>query len=473
MSSGPVRVFLPQAAMAVAVLAALFVAGVSLAALQYLDGYAERLLAAREATIAEEELKLLQGVFADEGVDGLIKAVARRAAQPSDHLGIVAIADNRGQMLVGNVDWPPGLAIDGKWRPISTGGDPDATVTGYARAVRLADGTRVLVGRNFASMHALRSSLSEAMLAALASLLLVMAGLGISLNRYVLNRIDMISATTRRISAQNLAERIPLGTSDTAFDHLSATINGMLDRNQSHIEQMRLMTDAISHDLRLPLQRVRSALGHAMQSPDAETIKAGIVKAIDDADDALQTFNALLDIARADAGVGKDTFAAVALDRIVCDVCELFEPLAEEKAQSLTVGVQPVLVWGQAMLLKQVIGNLIDNAIKYTPANGRISVHLSIPAPGSVALVIEDTGPGIKAADQARAALRFGRLDRDRTTDGKGLGLAIAAAFVRLHDGTLRFEDAAPGLRVVVSLPVPASMPAETQSELMLETGSR
>jgi hypothetical protein len=138
MSRSPLRSFLPFPAMAVAIGAALFLAGVSVAAFQYVDGYAERLLADREATIAEEELKLLGDVYKDEGLDGLIKAVARRAAQPSDNLGIVAIADWQGKILVGNVDWPPSLAMDGKWRPISTGGDSDVTVAGFHQPMRVA-----------------------------------------------------------------------------------------------------------------------------------------------------------------------------------------------------------------------------------------------------------------------------------------------------------------------------------------------
>lgn len=469
MNRKTIRSFLPYPAMALAIGAALFVAGVSVAAFQYVDEYAERLLAQREATIAEEDLKLLRDVFKDEGLDGLIKAVARRAAQPSDNLGIVAIADRYGKVLVGNVDWPPHLKFDGKWRRITTGGDSDDTVTGYARAIILPDDTRVLVGRNFAFTTSLRTSLSNAMLAALAALLSVTLGLGVWLNRYVLTRIDAIAAATRRISMNNLAERIPVGTSDTEFDHLGATLNSMLDRNQSHIEQMRLMTDAISHDLRLPLQRVRSALNTSMQSSDPDKIKAGIVQAIDDADDALHTFNGLLDIARAEAGVGKDAFCAVDLTALVEEVAELFEPVAEEKGQSLSITTQPLHVWGQSMLLKQMFGNLLDNAIKYTPDNGRISVKLTRDGASMACLTIEDTGPGIHVSDQDRASQRFGRLDRDSKTDGKGLGLAIATAFVRLHDGNVRLEDANPGLRVVVTIPELKTDISKTQSELMLE----
>ena len=470
MSRKPIRFFLPFSAMAVALGAALVVMGVSIAAFVFVDQYAEGLLAEREEIIAEEELKLLQDVYEDEGLEGLINAVVRRAAQPSDNLGIVAVADATGKVLVGNVEWPDKTILDGKWRRIATTGDAEDEVTGYARAVQMQDGARVLVGRNFAFSKSLRSSLSEAMIVALGVLLSVTLGLGIWLNRYVLSRIDAIASTTRRISKNNLVERIPVGPSNTEFDHLGATLNSMLDRNQSQVEQMRLMTDAISHDLRLPLQRVRSTLTASLESSSPERLKAGMVLAINDADDALQTFNALLDIARAEAGVGKDVFGPVDLAALVTDVAELFEPVAEEKGQTFSVSTQSAEVWGQSMLLKQAFGNLLHNAIKFTPHGGKITIRLFQEASAHVSLSIEDSGPGIPAAALALAFQRFGRLQRDNKTEGKGLGLAIAAAFVKLHDGKLRFEDAGPGLRVVVTLPQLISTKVKTQSNLMQST---
>ncbi|MEQ1755501.1 MAG: HAMP domain-containing sensor histidine kinase [Micropepsaceae bacterium] len=467
MSRKNIRVFIPASAVLFASAAALFVVGVSVAAFEYVDDHAERLLAQREATIAEEELKLLEDVYQDEGRDGVIRAVARRAALPSDNLGIVAIADQQGNILVGNVDWPKSLKIDGKWRGISTVSDSEEPVNGYARAITLGDGTRVLVGRNFAYSETLRASLSNAMFAALAVLLAATLGLGIWLNRYVLTRIDAIASTTRRISMNNLSERIPVGTANTEFEHLGVTLNEMLDRNQALIEQMRLMTDAISHDLRLPLQRVRSNLNMAMESSEPDKLKAGITQAIEDADAALDTFNSLLDIARAEAGVGKEAFAAVEISSLIADVVELFEPLAEEKEQKLEVCVTPANVWGQSMLLKQMFGNLLHNAIKYTPTHGKISVRLAREEPGKICLVVEDNGPGVPEVDRGQVAQPFGRLSRDQGSEGKGLGLALAAAFAKLHDGNVRLSDANPGLRVTVTLPEFVEQALKTQSELI------
>ena len=243
--------------------------------------------------------------------------------------------------------------------------------------------------------------------------------------------------------------------------------------NQALIEQMRLMTDAISHDLRLPLQRVRSNLTAAMESPDADRLKTGIVQAIEDADAALDTFNALLDIARAEAGVGREAFAPVELSALISDVVELFEPLAEEKQQLLAVSLVPVTVWGQSMLLKQMFGNLLHNAIKYTPKQGKIEVRLTREAPDQVCITVTDNGPGVPDADRGQVAQRFGRLSRDHASDGKGLGLALASAFAKLHDGNVRLGTADPGLIVTVTLPEFSGSGSKTQSELMSSTDQR
>ena len=446
------RSFLPNWALVVAMGAAVLVAGVSIGAFEYADYRAERLLAAREATIAEEELKLLEDLYQEEGHNGLIRAVSRRAALPSDNLGMVAIVDQGGALLVGNVVWPSGLSADKQWRPISTTARSGEMISGFARAIALPDGTRVLVGRNFSANRQFRSSLSEAMIAALATLFAVSLGVGIALNRYVLSRIDTIAKTTSRISRDNLAERIPVSAANTEFDHLSKVLNSMLDRNEVHIAQTRVMTDAIAHDLRIPLQRMRSGLRDASTIADPVKQRVAIEQAIGDADAALSTFNALLAMARAEAGIGKDTFQDVDLARLISDVAELFEPLAEEKGQKLEVITLPLFVHAQAVLLKQATGNLLQNAIKYTQPGGTIVIRLA-QVNAKIQLIVEDNGPGIPEAERGHVVQPFGRLARDKNAEGNGLGLALAAAFAKLHDGALRLESANPGLRATIELP--------------------
>ena len=310
----------------------------------------------------------------------------------------------------------------------------------------------MLVGRNFSANQQFRAHLSDSLLSALALLLVVSLGAGFALNIYVLLRIDAIARTAHRISRDNLAERMPVGASSTEFDRLCEALNLMLDRNEAHVAQMRTMTDAISHDLRIPLQKMKSGLRVAATVVDHGQQQQAIEQAISDADSALSTFDALLAMARAEAGIGRDSFLETDLCRLISDVAELFEPLAEAKGQHLSVILLPLTVPALSVLLKQAVGNLVQNAIKYTPPGGRIVIRLA-ESDNRIQLTVEDNGPGIPEADLERAILPFGRLARDRDSEGSGLGLALAASFAKLHGGILRLEDANPGLRAIIEIP--------------------
>jgi signal transduction histidine kinase len=447
------RFFLSNVAVFTAVATVLVVVGVSVGAFLYIDREAEQMLTERDAVIADEELKLLEAIDNEDGRIGLVRAIARRAALASDKLGIVAVTDQRGNLLAGNVGWPKGLTADRQWHRISATTPSGETVNGFAMAIVLPDGTRMLVGRDLAPIGRFRTSLSDSMIAALAAILIASLGVGIALNRIVLSRIATIGNTARRVSGAALAERIPLGAGDTAFDRLAVTLNDMLDRNEAHISQIRTMTDAIAHDLRIPLQRMRSGLRDAAILTDRTEQQQAIELAIADADEALGTFNALLAIARAEAGVGRENFEPVDLAALVNDIVEFFGPLAEEKGQQMEVSTLPLSVQGIALILKHALGNLIQNAIKYTPPAGKIVVRM-VEVGGRVQLIVEDNGPGIPDAERSHAVQPFGRLARDKDADGSGLGLALVAAFAKLHDGALRLEDASPGLRAIFEIPL-------------------
>lgn len=446
------RFFLSGQPLAIAVATVSVVVAVSAGAFFYVDNRAERLLSAREATIAEEDLKLLEDLFEEEGRAGLVRAVARRAALPSDNLGIVAVVDELGTNLAGNVEWPGDLRADRTWRPISTTAGSGETVDGFAIAITLADGARVLAGRDFSADRKFRASLSEAMIVALAALLIASLAVALGLNRLILSRIDAIAGAANRVGRDNLAERIPVGAERSEFDRLAQVLNFMLDRNETHLAQMRTMTDAIAHDLRVPLQRIKAGLRSSASVADPSRQQQAIEAAITDADDALRTFDALLAMARAEAGIGKDVFELVDLARLMNDIAELFGPLAEDKGQRLEVVTLPLFARGQTLLLKQAVGNLVQNAIKYAPPAGTITLRMAAHD-RKVLLIVEDNGPGIPEADRAHAIQPFGRLTRDRHIEGSGLGLALAAAFASLHDGALRLDDAHPGLLATLELP--------------------
>ena len=451
--NGSRRLFVSGRALLLAGFGLAFVAGCSIAAFLYFESRVDAILTARQAVIVDSEIRLLQLLDREEGRQALIRTIARRLLLPNDDFAIHALIDAQGNYIAGDVDWPDGIVADGKWRPIETNArKKGADVNGFGRALTLHDGAKILVGRDHSAQLSVQSALIEALLTALIVLIVVATALGIFLNRLVLTRIDAIAATARRIIAGNVHERIAVRGQDSEFDRLSDVLNTMLDANEEHIEQMRLVTDAIAHDLRLPLQRVKADIERASVSDDAAVRQQAYARANAEMDDALSTFNALLDITRAEAGIGREDFEDVDLADIARDLVELFEPVAEDKSQTLALEVTPVKVRGQATLLRQALGNLIQNAIKYAPDGATISVRVN-SANGRASLSVEDNGAGIPAHERESALRPFGRLARDSATDGKGLGLALVAACAKLHKGKLALESAAPGLRAVIDLP--------------------
>lgn len=451
MSQGQ-RLFLSRRDILVLAAAIMLVAAASLLAFLYLDSRFESILRARQSAVVDSEVRYFQLIEREEGREALVRAVARRADIANDDLPLHALIDAEGNYLAGDVDWPSGIVADGQWRPIETNRRSDGTrITGHGRAVQLADGARVLVGRDRSAQRSVQSALGEAMMLALVVLLAVASVLVVALNRRVLHHIDAIVSTARRITAGQISQRIPVSPSADEFGQLRGTLNEMLDRNELHIRQMQLVTDAIAHDLRLPLQRVKADLERARQADGDAVRETMLDRAEGEIDEALATFNALIEITRAESGIGRESFEDVDIARLVEDVVELFEPVAEDKEQVLTHSASPLVVKGQGVLIRQALGNLLQNAIKYCPRGARIDVCANADT-AHVLIRVTDNGPGVPG-DMVDDVLRpFGRLARDAHAQGKGLGLALVQACAKMHGGFLRLEDAGPGLRATLGL---------------------
>ncbi len=259
------------------------------------------------------------------------------------------------------------------------------------------------------------------------------------------------------MAAGNLDQRLPIAGSGDEFDRLAGAFNGMLDRIQALMSGMRIATDSISHDVRRPLTRLRANLernltdGAALPPAQAETMGA----ALEDIDATVLILDNLLKIARAEGGVMGETWAEVDVAVIAEDAAELYAPLAEENGIELRLELAPLPLTGEPQLLAQAVTNLIDNAMKFAPQpDGVITIRTGVRATGMTTdgqsggfIEVRDNGPGIPAADRARATDRFVRLDDgSRATEGSGLGLSLVRAVAHMHGGQIELTDAAPGL---------------------------
>lgn len=425
-------------------------------------GYMDRQL---DATIAAETQGLAEQ-YRRGGLRGLTSLIQERVARDPTGAGVYLLVDKNLKPLVGNLDrWPGGFPDADGWvhfRLRERGPDRSEEHAARAQVFRLKGDLRLMVGRDIRDLEAIRGLILDALTWGLA----LTAGLallgGWLMTSRVVRRIEAINQTSRDIMEGDLSRRIPLGGSGDDFDQLADGLNRMLARIESLMTGVRQVSDNIAHDLRTPLTRLRtklellrtelnSALG------DTHPTSAAVEEIIADADVMLGTFNALLRIARIEYGSQRAGFAEVDLVPLAEDVAELYEPVAAEKEQTLQVDVPgSALVFGDRDLLFQALGNLVDNAVKYTPEGGQVTMRIR-SLPDTIAMEVADSGPGVPEELRDEVFRRFFRADHSRSTPGSGLGLSLVQAVIQLHGATIELGDNGPGLRVTVRLPRPRS----------------
>lgn len=318
-------------------------------------------------------------------------------------------------------------------------------------ATVLPNGQRLLVGRDLNDeQQLLEHTLGIVLGVSTVIFLLALAG-SAYMGYLSLRRIDTIDRTAGEIMAGDFSRRIPITARDDEFDLLGRKLNAMLARIEQLLAGMRQVTDNIAHDLRSPLNRLRSRLDVTLlEARNADEYRTVLTNAVEDVDGLLKTFNALLNIAQAEAGVSRDEWETVDLHALAEDLADLYGVLAEEQGSELQWQAAPGLrVRGNRHLLAQAVGNLLDNAVKYTPPGGHIALNVAAED-NRIVLTVADNGPGIPAAECERVLERFVRLDQARSQPGNGLGLSLVKAVAQLHGAQLLLADNAPGLRVVL-----------------------
>jgi signal transduction histidine kinase len=271
--------------------------------------------------------------------------------------------------------------------------------------------------------------------------------------RSVNNRLESINSISRQIRRGDLSRRMPSTKGGDEFDRLGGNLNEMLDQIEKLMVGVRDVSNAIAHDLRTPLTRLRNHLEQARDDAHNDEMRDRLDETLGEADALLATFRSLLRIVQIEAGNRRREFGEVGLNALVDDVVELYEPLAAEKNLQLTTSAAAsVRASGDRDLLFQAISNLVDNAIKYTPTDGTVDIRLGEGSLGA-RIEVADSGTGIPVAERERVFERFFRLETHRGSPGSGLGLSLVAAVVALHGGSISLEDNNPGLRVLFDLP--------------------
>jgi signal transduction histidine kinase len=450
-----------------------FVAAAALIVL-YVTWQANELLTSKAVEALRSEVASLRTQFQIGAKPRLVAAINERVGEPGS--GLYLLLDADGTRLAGNLPRrPDALAEDGQGhlfsypRASDSGRVQERLATGLSLSV--AGGLTLVVARDIEDQRQFAASIGRLALWGLGLLCALGVGAGILISRSMVSRIEQVTETSSQIMAGDLSRRIPLSGAGDELDRLSDGLNAMLARIEELLAALREVSDNIAHDLKTPLNRLRNRAEAALRSSDAATHREGLAKTIEEADELIKTFNSLLLIARLEAGAAAESMTRVDLADVIGDIAELYEPVAEEAGLRLAVATEPGLCTvANRELVSQAVANLVDNAIKYSAPVGVPTAAGAAPAPSTspspeinitlmragdaTEIAVADRGPGIAPEDRERALLRFVRLEKSRSRPGAGLGLSLVAAVARMHGGSARLEDNAPGLRAVLSIPM-------------------
>ncbi|MDX2157534.1 MAG: HAMP domain-containing sensor histidine kinase [Hyphomicrobiaceae bacterium] len=473
-ASRPVGILLRSTVFQRTLALVLLLAGVAAAVIGIVGWHANTVLTRATSAAIDTDIRELRHELGTRGLDGLAQAVTDRSAARGTAL--YRLEDESGRIRAGNLAALPsafegGGKRSGTFRYVPVA--PDELGRRIAAGVLIdIDGQATLVvARDIEDQRTLLLAIYRSIGLGAGLLALLGLGGGLFLSRHVLGRIEQMGAASAAIMGGDLTGRIPLDGSGDELDRLAARLNEMLGRIERLMTGLREVSDNIAHDLRTPLNRLRNRAEAALGDTRGATAwRDGLERVIEEADEIIKTFNALLLIARLEAGSAPERLEVLDLAAVAHDIAELYEPVAEESGFALECHAEERLhVAANRQLVGQVITNLIDNALKYgRRATGvdaaRREIRIEVRPEGRfAAVIVADRGPGIPAPDRQRALKRFVRLEESRSEPGTGLGLSLVAAVARLHGGAVRLEDNQPGLRVVLTLPLasaPAVMPS-------------
>lgn len=445
--------------------AAVFAAAAGLIVI-YVYGATANALAGQTNRAILAELADLQGSFRTPGGPNALNQEIVRRSFSDDFLYL--FSHETGGVFSGNLDaMPAALAVDGEpgefaySRP-RAGGQGEEARTARGAIVSFDGGYRLLVGRDVTEDTRVIDRVARE--AWTATVFVVLLGLvtGGFLSWRFSSRLEDLNDVARAVRAGDFDRRAPRNHSGDELDALAGNLNDMLDRIERLMNSMRYAGDAVAHDLRSPLTRLRNRLEAALREADGQAAET-IESTIEDADELLATFNAVLRLSRLEAGEQRAELVRLDPAQIAADMAELYEPVCEDSGLAFRADIQPgLIVRADASLLSQALANLLDNAVKYTPPGGAVTLTLRRAGTNRAELSVADTGPGVPESERERVLQRFVRLEASRSAAGTGLGLSLVQAIADLHGATLVLSDGGiggdatqgPGLRAALSFPL-------------------
>jgi signal transduction histidine kinase len=404
----------------------------------------------------ESKTKLMVHEAEADGVESLAHMISK--IEPVSRVSKFLLLDPKGRRLAGSL---PGIEAAEGWTKIRLA-DGDSENGNNRQRAMLVLGTLLpdkrtllFVGQSTSQLDQLQAFISTAFIwSALATLGLAIS-YGLVTGLAFLRRVELVNMAAARIVAGNLTNRVPVRGTNDEFDQLSRNLNQMLDRIAHLIDGLRQVSNDIAHDLRTPLTRLRQGL-EATRAKEGSigAYQSAIERALEQTDEILSTFSALLRIAQIDAGVSTTELRDIDLSEVFVRIQSAYVSVAEEEGKSLVGRIAPgIVIRGDRELLTQMLANLVENALFHTPPGTTVRLELVNEKDGLVGTVA-DNGPGIPEDARDKVFQRFFRLDQSRSTAGSGLGLSLVAAIARLHGIAITLKDNYPGLRVVLAFPL-------------------
>jgi signal transduction histidine kinase len=430
----------------------------------YVYGATANTLARQTNRALAIEIEDLAGSFRAGGPNALNREIVRRSLAGEEFLYL--FARDSGRRISGNLNSLPdefaSRAEVARFEYGRTAADGEGVETRLARgALRsFSGGYLLLVGRDVTEDERVVGGVAR--IAWTATGFIVVLGLvtGAFISWRFSLRLEALNEVARDVMGGDFKRRAPRNFSGDELDSLAGNLNEMLDRIEKLMSAMRYAGDSVAHDLRSPLTRLKSRLEDTVRS-SGDNPPESVRLALEDADQLLTTFNAVLRLSRLEAGEQRTEHVRLDPAPLIRDLAELYEPVCEDAGLTFRADIAPGLaIRADASLVSQAVANLLDNAVKYTPSGGAVTLAVRRRPGDQVEIAVADTGPGVPAHERERVVLRFVRLEESRTAPGSGLGLSLVQAVADLHGAALEFTDApdrksdeSPGLKVAIVFP--------------------